>query len=352
MPEGGAERLGPWDSLEHECLSYTLTLPGDDGFAFLFGFQGRGCNFRLDVRPKNRIAALYQRCDGILLYLHHVCLELRPGSEVTVLWQAGSIRVKLNGFCIINVIATGPTSGHRGFVPIGTAYEIPRVEVARIAATTFEWICLGDGFSNNRWPHRHFLSWPEILFGDRDACLNACVAAGNTHRVLDVIGSLGATLKDAKIIVASGTDDVIEGETFDACAARLETMVARLRAAGTGAIYLCTLPPRTSHKSACVTWSEGIRKLAATANVGVLDFHEWLSPQASTSMTGGDYPSASGQHVLAERIATTLDLPLSRRAPATFEPASPGGRLAWTLAYKVSRKLERWTLDYPGKLRE
>lgn len=351
MPEAGGERLGSWDSVQDEGISYRLTIPGSEGFAFLFGFQGRGCNYRLDVSPGNRIAALYQRCDGILLYLHHVCLELSPKTEITVLWHVGSIRVKVNDFCVMNVIVNGPTAGHRGFASIGTAYEIPRLQVDRIAAPRFEWICLGDGFSNNRWPHRHFVSWPEILFGDRDTCLNAAVAAGNTHRVLDVVRSLGATVRDATIVVASGTDDMIEGETFDACAARLKTIVARLRDAGAGAIHLCTLPPRQSFKSATATWSEGIRRLAASADAGVLDFHEWLSPNASAYMAGGDFPNADAQRFLAGHVGSTLGLSVSGRHPATFEPEAPGGELIGTLAYKVSRKLERWTLDFPGMLR-
>jgi len=343
--------LGAVDSLENDRITYQFKISGAYGFAFLFGFQGIGCHYRCDVVPQSRIIALYQVSDGIPVYLHHLCVDLAAGSVIEIHWQAGSVRVSLNGFFILNVITNGPKSGHHGFTSLGQPYQIPEVKVSRSEAVKFGWVCLGDGFSNSRWRNRHFLSWPEILFGESDTCLNACVGAGNTRRVLNVIELLGESLKGANIIVAAGSDDLIEGGTFDDFAASMKDILARLRQAHTGTIHLCTLPPRASDPVNTERWSEGIHKLAAGAGLPVLDFHGWLRPQASTCMVYGEYPGAAGQKLLAERVAGSLALSIRGTPPATYEPTRPGGRRLSSLAAKADRMLKRWTLDYPGLLR-
>jgi hypothetical protein len=348
---GGGYLLGPEDSVGHGGASYALNLTHRTAFSFLFGFRGIGCHYRCDILPREGIIALYQMNDGIPLYLHHASTVIPQEAEIRIVWHACSIRVKSNGYTVLNVIADGPPSGHWGFSALEGPFKVPALTRSPAAPEKYEWICLGDGFSNARWRNRHFLSWPEILWGDGDSCLNACVAAGNSNRVLDVIRDLGGALAGAKVIVATGSDDLIEGETFEDFSRRLNRIVSELRQADVAGIYLCTLPPRNSDLENTRTWSEKIQQAADGHAIPVLDFHDWILPETANCMVRGEYPGAAAQQLIARKIAAKLGLHPAANCPATTEPPRPFGGRFNTFARKAERMLGRFTLDFPGLVR-
>jgi hypothetical protein len=328
-----------------------LSLADATPFVLLFGWVGIGSHFRLQIDAPNRVLAIYQIRDGIPLYLHHVCLDLPRGTELSLQVEPQSLRVRVNGFCVMNLLADLPAQGRWGFAPLRGTFRPPDVSAATQAPAPVKWLCLGDGFSNNRWRNRHFLSWPELLFGRSNECLNACVAAANSCRVLAIASTLGTLPAGATALVATGSDDLIEGESCDAFTHRLGLLVERLRGAGVKHTWLATLPPLASAPDACRTWSERIRRIAEETGCGLLDFHDWLAPRAATCMVHGGYPGKDGQALLAARVAVALQLDLPHDAPATTNPPrAPGGRLA-CLARKIVRRLEPCTGDFPGMLR-
>jgi hypothetical protein len=347
----GGFLLGLEDSVETGGASYSLEISHSTGFTFLFGFRGIGCHYRCDILPRHGIIALYQMKDGVPLYLHHVSTVVPQEAEIRIVWHACSIRVKLKGHTVLNVIADGPSSGHWGFAALEGPFKIPGLTRSPAAPENYEWICLGDGFSNARWRNRHFLSWPEILWGDDDSCLNACVAAGNSNRVLEVVRDLGAVLAGAKVVVATGSDDLIEGEAFEDFSRRLDRIVSELRQAGVAGIYLCTLPPRNSDLENTRTWSKKIEQSAGGHAVQVLDFHDWILPETDTCMVRGEYPGAAAQQLIARKIAAKLGLHPAANCPATTEPQPPFRGRFNIFARKAERMLGSFTLDFPGLVR-
>jgi hypothetical protein len=347
----GGLLLGAEDAVEQAGVSYALTLAYSTNFSFLFGFRGIGCHYRCDIQPRHGIIALYQMKDGIPLYLHHVSTILSLGAEIKIIWHARAIRVTLHGYTILNVITDGPKSGHWCFAALGEPLSVPALTSSLVALEKYEWICLGDGFSNARWRNRHFLSWPEILWGHGDSCLNACVAAGNSSRTLEVVRDLGTVLEGAKVIVATGSDDLIEGEAFENYSIRLEQITSKLRQDGADGIYLCTLPPRNSDLKNTRTWSEEIKKFAKFHAIQVLDVHDWILPETANCMVRGEYPGTAAQKLIARKIAAQLGLQLPTTCPVTIDPQLPLRRRTAALARKVERMLGPFTQDFPGLLR-
>jgi len=347
----GGFLLGPEDSVESCGASYALNLAHPTAFSFLFGFRGIGCHYRCDIQPRHGIIALYQMKDGIPLYLHHVSIVLPQEAEIRIIWHARSIRVTLQSYTLLNVIADGPPSGHWGFAAMGGPFPVPALTHSHVAAEKYEWVCLGDGFSNARWRNRHFLSWPEILWGDGDSCMNACVAAGNSSRVLEVVRDLDAVFENAQVIVATGSDDLIEGESFQDYSTRLDQIISALKQAGVAGIHLCALPPRNSDLENTRTWSGKIKEAAGGHAIPVLDFHDWILPELATCMVRGEYPGAAAQQLIARKIAAQLGLQLPVTCPVTTDPPRPfGGRFA-ALARKAERVLSPFNQDFPGLVR-
>jgi hypothetical protein len=225
------------------------------------------------------------------------------------------------------------------------------VELIFIERAAYKWICLGDGFSNNRWRNRHFISWPELIFGRTNGYLNACVAAANTRRVQSIAKTFGATLGGSKIIVATGTDDLLEGESCTNFEVRLRKLVELLKLQGADQVFLATLPPRASDRANCIYWSERIHHVAADTGSTIMDFHEWLAPHVKCAMIRGEYPGAEGQAILATHVAKVLEIELPKGAPKTMEPKRPPGARFAFIPRKLGRRLEPWLLDYPGLMR-
>ncbi len=333
----------------HSPRRHRLDLAGSEPFAFLFGLSGLGYHFRLDVRPHDSILALYQIRDGIPLFLHHFATPIAPDATITVDLFHSQIRVGVNGFQVMHAIGDPHFDPRIGFSPLNpTGFVIPRHTATPLFLPTLAWLCLGDGFSNARWRNRSFLSWPERLFGHRDDWFNGCVAAGNSRRVLQLAWDLAPLCHASSVLLAVGSDDQIEGESYQDFEKRLSAIIQRLRSSRLHSIHLATLPPRASAREATREWSARMIDFAAKNQLGILDFHGWLAPTMH-GMVRGEYPGAGAQQLLASRISETLGLTLPTSCPNEIQLHAPS-----PLAGKVLRKAYRWLdqrlADFPGAL--
>jgi len=203
----------------------------------------------------------------------------------------------------MNVLHDGKAEGEWGFsVPRGRTLALPRVEIVQQPVPPLDWVVLGDGFSNNRWPNRHFVSWPELLFGPDVSYLNACVAAANSRRVLQVAQRLVSRMRDTRVIVAMGTDDLIEGGETESFLRNLDNLVALLENAGVRRIWILNLPPVRSQMNAIPDWNETLKRRLCDTRITLVDTHSLLT----TFMIHGEYPSVDGQWLIAQHLATLL----------------------------------------------
>ena len=253
---------------------HRLDLAGPEPFAFLFGLSGLGYHFRLDVRPQDSILALYQICDGIPLFIHHFATPIRPDATITIDLFHSQIRVGINGFQVMHAIGDPHFDPRIGFSPLTPAGFILPVHITTpLLLPALEWLCLGDGFSNARWRNRSFLSWPERVFGRREDWFNGCVAAGNSRRIMQLAWDFAPLCHDSSVLLAVGSDDQIEGESYADFEDRLAAIIERLRSSRLKSIYLATLPPRASAMDATRDWSARMRDFAGYNKINVLDFH-------------------------------------------------------------------------------
>lgn len=330
-------------------LRHCLVLAGTEPFSFLFGLSGLGYHYRLDVRPEESTLALYHIRDGIPLYLHHFATHIPPDAAITVDLFHSQIRVGINGFQVMHAVGDPHFDPRIGFSPLApVGFTLPKHSATPLLLPALAWLCLGDGFSNARWRNRNFLSWPERVFGHREDWFNGCVAAGNSRRVLQLAWDFAPLCHDSSVLLAVGSDDQIEGETYADFETRLAAIIQRLRSSRLKSIHLATLPPRASAMEATRDWSARIREFAANNNLGILDFHGWLAADMS-GMVRGEYPGASAQALLASRVAETLGLTLPSSCPAEIHPNPPA-----PLTVKFLRKAHRWLdnrlADFPGIL--
>jgi hypothetical protein len=320
----------------------------ENSISFVFGFSGVGCHYLCEISSREQIVALYEFRDGIPVYLHHVRVAVPSSTPFTICWDGLSIRIQMSGFNLLHVLADGPSEGQWGFrIPHGT-WMLPDVYPTHAPLSPFDWICLGDGFSNNRWRNRHFLSWPELVFDHSTSYLNACVGAGNSTRVARIVERIAGRFASAQVILAAGSDDLMEGSSFEEFSGRMKNIVTSIRRKTDRKITLATLPPRVSARKASAEWSEGIKNLAGHLGSGVFDFHDWLSENFDAYMAQGEYPGALAQKALAERIAHELALPLPS-APVT--PTVSHNPQVVRIAGKIARTLDPWTQDFPGLIR-
>ena len=335
-------------SVARDSVSYTFPILPDERFSFVFGFNGVGRHYTCHINPPDGVIAIYEVRDGIRIYLHHVRVAIPSGSHVCIVWDSVSIRLRLNNFTLLQVLAQGPDSGHWGFAPLGRRFRVPDVSVQVRVPWDFQWICLGDGFSNARWKTRDFLSWPELVFGEADICLNACVGACNTKRAIEVVHQIRSTIENANIILSVGADDLIEGESIDDFASRLQSILSSLRAANASRVLLATLHPRASALAETWRWSEKIREVAERYQVGILDFHQWLAPDIQKYMVSGEYPGRAAQELIADRVASELGILKTLTAPSPFGSTQESSRIWHRLLRRVQSEMKRQTREYPG----
>ncbi len=328
---------------------HQLALAGSDPFSFLFGLSGLGYHYRLDVRPEASNLALYHIRDGIPLYLHHFATHIPPDAAITVDLFHSQIRVGINGFQVMHAVGDPHFDPRIGFSPLSpVGFNLPKHSATPLLLPALAWLCLGDGFSNARWRNRSFLSWPERVFGHREDWFNGCVAAGNSRRVLQLAWDFAPLCHDSSVLLAVGSDDQIEGESYADFETRLAAIIGRLRSSRLKSIHLATLPPRVSAMEATRDWSARMREFAGKNQIHILDFHAWLAADMS-GMVRGEYPGAAAQALLASHVAETLGLTLPPSCPAEIHPNPPAPFVGKAL-HKAHRWLDKRLADFPGVL--
>jgi hypothetical protein len=306
--QGDGYALASRISINSECAVFEIKNTAHADYSFVFAFEGVGHHCRMEVLPSQNLILLYFIRDGIPIYLQHASLSIPPEQTITLYWEADSIRVHLGFTNIINILGEGLSSGHWGFATRDTPYKIPEVLVQFTPLTQFQWICLGDGYSNNRWKNRHLFSWPELAFGNGGTHLNACVAAGNTRRTLKVLEFIRHRVAGASVFIAAGADDLIESEPLEGFLSRLSTLVENTRCAGAKSIHLCAIPPSTRNNEEIIKRNHAIHELSQKNGIAFIDFHQCLSPAMPGILVGGGYPGPEAQRMIATLVLKQLGI--------------------------------------------
>lgn len=341
----GPDGDGPAGPVRHE-----LTLNDDKPFSFLFGFLGLGYHYRLDIRLADSVLALYHIKDGIPLFLHHFSTPINRHTKIRIDTFHSLVRIGLNGFQVMHAQIDSSLDPRIGFAPLSPAgFQLPEYVRTPVCLPILAWLCLGDGFSNARWRNRHFLSWPELVFGKREDWFNGCVAAGNSRRIIQLAWDFAPLCRNSSVLIATGSDDLIEGEPYQNFENRLITTVQALRSKGVKSIHVATLPPRASAMEETREWSQRIARFTDQHQLKLLDFHSWLKPHMHL-MVRGEYPGAGAQKLLAAKVAESLSLDLPDSAPEHVNPAQPTG-LRSRLLNKLQHQLDTRLADFPGVLR-
>lgn len=329
--------LGTENAYSHQT-TYRLPLPDRAVFHFVFAFQGVGSHFLAKVDRQKGLIALYHVKDGIPVYLNHVLVKLPSNAVIDIFHDTDFLSITSSGYGLINVLHDGSVAGEWGFnIPREKRLLLPDVEIAHQQRQNLEWVVLGDGFSNNRWPNRHFVSWPELLFGPKVSYLNACVAAANSRRVLEVAKKLVSRMQNAQVIVAMGTDDLIEGSGLESFLAHLDDLVALLAEAGVRQVWIANLPPINSKALLIPEWNETLRQRLRGTCITLVDIHTLLSRKERDTMAQGEYPSANGQWEIARHLAQLL----GGLAPQRREILTPHEGLFGKIALRLSGLLAR-----------
>lgn len=300
--------LAQHEELGDRQIKFVVSIRNHQRVIFIFGFRGVGQHYRCDIMPSQNLVIIRAIKDGIPVYLQHASLRLETDIDLRIVWDVHSIRILIGKTCFINILGEGIYSGRWGFGVNGDEYRLPEVKVFSEPSHPYRWVILGDGYSNNRWPNRHFFSWPELAFGHRGDYLNACVAAGNTRRVSEVIELIQNTFIGADVILAAGADDFIEGTSSGESMERIQIIVARLKILGARSINVCAIPPRACGDSEVIARNIALRGIAATESCGFIDFHGVLSENKQLLLVNGDYPGATAQAAMAVTVLNYLGL--------------------------------------------
>ena len=299
---GGGFALGDWLSVDGREIEFSFPLPVETALYFVFGMRGVGNHYRLHIQRKDRRFVLTRFRDGIPVYLQHAYLKWAEQDILRICWNDTSIRIFLNEVCFINVLNDGIHDGSWGFAGTQQPIQLPKVTLASNPAGNYQWIILGDGYSNNRWSNRDFFSWPELAFGDKTDYLNACVAAGNTRRVLEIVNKIGRNFSGSRVIVASGADDVIEGEPLEEIIERLQQIIKRVREMGASEVHLTTIVPQIKHYEQTLALNREISRALSGTCDSILDFHHLLGENLAAWSANGDFPGAIYQRKIAVHV--------------------------------------------------
>lgn len=342
---GAGYALARYTHAESGEFEHKFTFSPMERTSFVFGFHGVGHHYRGDLHPAENLIVLHLIRDGVPIYLQHASIDLSTPFELRICWTEISIRIFKHDSCFINILGEEINGGRWGFAVDGGKFHLPEVTTNRNLYPDFKWIVFGDGYSNNRWKNRHFFSWPELAFGHRAPYLNACVAAGNTRRVLEIIDKVEKHISASTVLVAAGADDFIENTPIPETLDRLTQIVAKCKANGAASVLICAIPPRGENDAEVAQLNGLLRKLAEADADGFIDFHAMLSAEKHRLLVGGDFPGAAAQEIIAHGVIKHLGLagglaPLSAAQRQTFctgKPARCMRRLATWLARCLGR---------------
>lgn len=306
---GAGFALADYHSLDGHEIVYDIPTADLDSFIFLFGLRGVGNHYRIEWdASRNRIVLIRIR-DGIYTYLQHAYLDLTKEPSLFIRWSQSSIRLFSGALCFINVLAEDLVDGRWGFAGRSQPMRLPEVTIKVNPAPLYQWIILGDGYSNNRWKNRDFYSWPELAFGDKRPYLNACVAAGNTRRVLEIAHQIGAEFTGSKVILAVGADDFMEGETLADAISRITEIATLAQSQGAAELHICSILPKPKHHSGLAAWNAAIAELSHPYFDSCIDFHKIIASASSELLVHGDYPGAEAQRAMAAAVLSHVNLP-------------------------------------------
>jgi hypothetical protein len=309
----GYALLGAESAREGQVI-YHLPLLDRNAVHFVFGFKGVGSHFLVKVCWRQGLIAVYHIQDGIPVYLNHVLVRLPENAVLEILHDADFLSISSSGYSLINVLHDGNAEGEWGFGLAGRSrLSSPSIQIDHRPKQDLEWVVLGDGFSNNRWPNRHFVSWPELLFGTSVSYLNACVAAANSTRVLAVAEGIASRMRHAAVIIAMGTDDLIEGQGLEFYLRNVDRLLTVLESAGARDVWIANLPPVRSLEAHVSEWNNALSQRILGSHIRLIDIHSLLMADPSSYMAQGNYPNSDGQWVIAEHLAFVLKNIVPRR---------------------------------------
>lgn len=329
---------------ESGVICFDLEIRSSLETRFVFGFKGVGWHNQCWLRPDRGEVRLYSIRDGIRIYRNHALVSFGVGDRLEI--EAGhfSIRIKLNRVDLIHILADDAGAGGWGFTgPRGQARSLVPVTVSESTTTDLpRWLVLGDGYTNPAWPLRHFVGWPELLFGGRHDYLNAAVPAGNSLRVGRILAKfVRERLAGSQLVFAVGADDFLEGLPIGESQARLEALGSDAVRNGAESVAFATIPARLSGNDQVVEWNGMIRSVADKRGFQVIDFFQAMIDRMDEDLIGGgDYPAERAQALMAEEAASVLGL--------EFREYPLRGRLLGTPAMTFKRRL---LLKAYGKLK-
>lgn len=343
---GTGYALATFQSVATDALTFAFVLQCPSTVVLVFGFQGVGNHLRFEISPTCEACILYWVREGIPVYLQHASMKLPNGTSIRIEWSSCAIRVFANELCFINIVAAEITSGLWGFSTTSRPYELPPLRVERHPSPRFKWVILGDGYSNNRWRNRHFFSWPELAFGHRgEDYLNACIAAGNSRRVLQIVDQIGRDFAGSDVILAAGADDLIENTPTEESMARISEIVQRVKQLEAKRIHICAIPPRTERDADVRARNQGLANIAKLQAHSFIDFHAMLAIESHSLLVRGDYPGEHAQKIIARGVISHLgiggDLSPLEAAPRPVHLQGISARIANHLTTGINRALGR-----------
>lgn len=294
--------LSEYIKANDKLLLFLIHPKSKTDFNFVFGFRGAGNYHRVEYNSKHHRFVINKIEDGITVYLQHAYLVLTQESVIKILIDDISIRIYENDTSFINLFHDNQIYGHWGFKGCKHPTQIPEVEFQIVDKAPIPWIILGDGYSNNRWKSRDFYSWPELTFGDKDNYLNACVAAGNTQRVLEIISKIGIQFKSSNVIIAAGADDIMELEDQVDIENRMLEIVQLLRSYDVNEIHFCTLVPKPRFSQQIDSLNAWIQSKLSSRCESIIDIYTVLAADPDTYLINNDIPGPSAQKKIAQCV--------------------------------------------------
>lgn len=289
-------------------VRFCLNNSDHSDFSFVFGFRGVGNHFCLNFSARQSRYLLTRIQDGIAVYLQHAFVSPGQSGEVQISWSDHSIRLFAGGTCFVNILTDGLADGGWGFKGLGVPTTIPDVIVEIKERAKYEWLIVGDGYHNNRWRNRDFYSWPELAFGDKLNYLNACVAAGNTMRVLDIVEQISECFKGGSVIIAAGSDDVIEGHSIESIKSRITDIHEKICAHGARHVYVSTLPSKPLLGDACETLNKWILDQFSKGPDMPLDFNAILAALPDKGLIRNDHPTPAAHREIAKAVLNRFQM--------------------------------------------
>ena len=275
------------------------------GFGFVFGFQGIGCHYCVQIPQAENAIYLYAILDGQRIYLNHVRVRLSPNQNVEIRWLGPSIKVFLSGRCIINIWNNFFTFGKFGYHVFGKeGVEIPELTVRDSTWPDQKWFVFGDGFSNPRWGGYGHICWPDMVFDGVCDWFNFAVAACNSTRGLAILDSSHSSWeKGSDVVFAFGNDDLIESCSSDVFISNIDKALKMVHEAHK--VYVLSLWPGLKNKAITEEWNTRLRNVTdAYSYVRWVDLNAFLSEQRDLP----NYTEAHAQVRIAEFLAKEFSI--------------------------------------------